>query len=94
MKKVKKSARHLERAGAWYCPRYLWSNNGEMVRVITVRKLKNGFRCDMCFSKPDYEICGDDRYNELPAFTLHLCKEHAEQLVKNMTDAFVVIDEG
>ena len=56
--------------------------------MIIVRKIKNGFRCDMCFSKPKYEISGDDRYAELPAFTLHLCKGHAEQLAKNITEAF------
>lgn len=56
--------------------------------MIIVRKMKNGFRCDMCFSRPEYEISGDDRYAELPAFTLHLCKGHAEQLAKSITDAF------
>ena len=42
----------------------------------------------MCFAKPEYEISGDDRYAELPAFTLHLCRGHAEQLAKSITDAF------
>lgn len=58
--------------------------------MIIVRKMRDGFRCDMCFAKPEYEICGDDRYAELPAFILHLCRDHAEQLAKNITDAFAV----
>ena len=58
--------------------------------MIIVRKMRDGFRCDMCFTKPEYEICGDDRYAELPAFTLHLCRAHAEQLAKSITDAFAV----
>ena len=55
--------------------------------MIIVRKMKNGFRCDMCFSKPEYEISGDDRYAELPAFTLHLCKGHVEQLAQSIVSA-------
>lgn len=55
--------------------------------MIIVKKIENGFRCDMCFSKPDYEISGDDRYAEFPVFTLHLCKGHAEQLARSITDA-------
>ena len=55
--------------------------------MICVRLIKDGFRCDMCFQKPNYEIMADDRYNELPAFRLHLCKAHAKQLAKNISDA-------
>lgn len=55
--------------------------------MIRVSLIKDGFRCDMCFQKPNYEIMADDRYNELPAFRLHLCKAHAEQLAKNISDA-------
>lgn len=58
--------------------------------MIIVRPVKDGFRCDMCFAKPDYQISGDDRYAALPAFTLHLCKAHAKQLAKNITDAIAV----
>lgn len=56
--------------------------------MIIVRKMRDGFRCDMCFAKPEYEIAGDDGYAELPAFTLCLCLGHAEQLAKSITDAF------
>lgn len=55
--------------------------------MICVRPVKDGVRCDMCFQKPNYEIIADDRYNELPAFHLHLCKAHAAQLAKNISDA-------
>ena len=55
--------------------------------MICVRLIKDGFRCDICFKKPKYEIAADDRYNDLPAFRLHLCKAHAKQLAKNIYDA-------
>ena len=55
--------------------------------MICVRRIGSGFRCDMCFQKPYYEIIADDRYNELPAFHLHLCKAHAAQLGKHISDA-------
>lgn len=55
--------------------------------MICVRLIKDGFRCDMCFQKPNYEIMADDRYNELPAFCLHLCRAHVKQLTKNISDA-------
>lgn len=32
--------------------------------MICVRLIKDGFRCDMCFQKPNYEIIADDRYND------------------------------
>jgi hypothetical protein len=57
-------------------------------RMILVRKTKDGFRCDMCFAKPEYEIAGDDRYNELPAFDLFLCSAHAKQLADSINAAF------
>ena len=62
--------------------------------MICVRPIKEGFRCDMCFQKPSYEIIADDRYNELPAFHLHLCKDHAKQLAKHISDAIEFEDEG
>lgn len=58
--------------------------------MIIVRPLKGGFRCDMCFLVPEYQICGDDRYAEGPAFTLHLCKAHAAQLAKSIEEAIAV----
>ena len=62
--------------------------------MICVRLIKDGFRCDMCFRKPNYEIMADDRYNELPAFRLHLCKTHAKQLAKNIYDAIMDNEDG
>lgn len=60
--------------------------------MICVRSIRDGFRrdgirCDMCFQRANYEIMADDRYNELPAFCLHLCKAHAGQFAKNISDA-------
>lgn len=54
--------------------------------MICVRLIRDGFRCDMCFRRPNYEIIADDRYGELPAFRLHLCKAHAAQFAKNISD--------
>ena len=56
--------------------------------MIIVRRIKDHFRCDMCFAKPEYEIAGDDRYNELPAFYLFLCSAHAKQLADSINAAF------
>lgn len=61
--------------------------------MIKVTKIKDGFRCDMCFQKPSYEIIADDRYNELPAFKLNLCKAHAMQLLNCISDA-IKVDEN
>lgn len=55
--------------------------------MIKIIKIKDGFRCDMCFQKTYFEIIADDRYNELPAFTLNLCKAHAMQLSNYISDA-------
>ncbi len=40
----------------------------------------NRFTCDMCYKRPEYEVIGEKRTNDLPAFDLLLCRHCMEKL--------------